>query len=717
MKHETPVSQIRKSQVKTACARHSATLPAGRRAAFRLRPATPRAFWDNIFGMFRRICVALLCLSAAAPAALLRIEVSERSDVLDGKAFGPAGPYERIVGKAYFAVDPSLPANQIITDIGKAPRNEKGLVEFSSDLYVLKPRDPARGNGAIFFEVSNRGRKGILSLFQLAKGSLDPRTEAEIGDGFLMEQGYTLVWLGWQFDVPKEEHLMRLYTPVIQGVTGMVRAEIVTDRREVSHSLADRQHQAYPVADPNDPGLKLTVRDRADGVRRIVPRAQWRIEGSTFLEMPGGFEPGKIYELVYRSANPAVVGLGPTAVRDLLSFLKYGGNDVTVLGDQHGKLKLAYGYGASQSGRFLRTFLYYGFNRDEKGRKVFDGLIPHIAGGGRGSFNHRFAQASRDGHPFMNLFYPTDIFPFTDNPERDPETGLTDGILAHAATPETTPKIFYTNSSYEYYGRAASLISTMPDGKEDAVIPATTRIYLFAGGQHGPAAFPPKRNHTQNLPNPNPYTLGLRALLVRLNLWVRDGVEPPPSLYPRLTDHNLTPLAGLQFPKIPGVALPTHIQTAYRVDYGPEFRSKGIVTIEPPKVGKPFPMLVPQVDQDGNEAAGVRMPDIQIPLATFTGWNLRSAEIGAPDELFSMVGSYIPFPVTKAAREQAHDPRLSIEERYANKAEYLQRLGAAARTLADRGYLLDRDVHVVLARGSAEWDYVHAGAAGAAGTQ
>jgi hypothetical protein len=439
-----------------------------------------------------------------------------------------------------------------------------------------------------------------------------------------------------------------------------------------------------------------------------VPHSQWKIEGGTHLQVSTGIQPGKIYELVYTASDPAVVGLGPTAVRDLISFFKYGGNDVTVLGDHHNYIKRAYGFGVSQSGRFLRTFLYYGFNRDEQGRRVFDGVIAHVAGAGRGSFNHRFAQPSRDAHPFLNLFYPTDIFPFTDIAQTDPESGITDGILTHATPAEATPKVFYTNSSYEYYGRSASLISTLIDGREDAPLPPGTRIYLFAGGQHGPAAFPPKRNHTQYLANPNPYTLGMRALLVAMNAWVRDGKEPPSSMYPRIAEKSLAPLNSVRFPKIPGIEFPAHIQTAYRVDYGPEFRTKGIVSIEPPRVGKPFPMLVPQVDADGNEIAGVRMPDVQVPLATFTGWNLRDAEIGAPDELFSMVGSYFPLPRTKADRERSHDPRLSIEERYATKGEYLQRLGAAARTLADRGYLLSRDVEAVLDRGSAEWDFVHA---------
>ena len=381
------------------------------------------------------------------------------------------------------------------------------MVEFSADIYVLKPRDPARGNGAVLYEVSNRGKKLMLGMFNRATASLDPRTAAQFGDGLLLERGYTLLWLGWQFDVPPGADLMRLYTPVVKGVTGPVRAEIVVDKKVTRHSLADRDHVAYPVADPADPKLTLTVRDTANGRRRPVPRGAWRIVDGTAIEMAAGFEPGRLYELVYTSRDPAVAGLGPAAVRDTIAFLKYGGNDATMFGEHRRYIKRAYGFGISQSGRFLRTFLYYGFNRDEKGRKVFDGLLAHVAGGGRGSFNHRFAQPSRDGHPFFNLFYPTDIFPFTDLEETDPETGLKDGILTHNTPPEARPKIFYTNSSYEYYGRAASLTHTTPDGTKDFAIPADTRIYLFAGGQHGPASFPPARGGAQSAGEPQPLHL------------------------------------------------------------------------------------------------------------------------------------------------------------------------------------------------------------------
>ncbi|MGA2738175.1 MAG: alpha/beta hydrolase domain-containing protein [Bryobacteraceae bacterium] len=641
--------------------------------------------------MLKRAWILSICLPALLPAALLRIEVSERTDVLDGKAFASAGPYERIVGKAYFAVDPNLPANKIITDIAKAPRNEDGLVPFSADFYCLKPRDPHHGNHAVLFEVSNRGGRAMQTYF---------------GNDFLMEQGYTLVWLGWEFDVPPGPGMLRLYAPVAQGITGLVRSEIIVDHKAMRQSLGDRSQLAYPAMNPDDPGLTLTVREHADSPRRALARETWHIESGTHIVMPAGFEPGKIYELVYTAKDPPIVGLGPAAVRDLISFFNYGIPNDTILGDQHDYIKRAYGFGISQSGRFLRTFLYYGFNQDEHGRRVFDGIMAHVAGAGRGSFNHRFAQPSRDGHPFLNTFYPTDIFPFTDLAETDSETGITDGLLTHATPPAAVPKIFYTNTSYEYYGRSASLIHTTIDGRRDAPLAPNTRIYFLAGCQHGPSPFPPERGEAQNLRNPNNYEWNLRALLVALDAWVQFGEEPPPSRYPKIAEGSLTPLAAVAFPKVPGVQFPTRIQQAWHVNYGEEFRSAGIVTIEPPKVGSAFPMRVPQVDADGNETAGIRMPATAVPLATYTGWNLRSAAIGAPDELLSMTGSFIPFAHSKAERMKTGDPRLSVEERYASKQAYLDKVQSTAGDLVKERYLLERDVPLVVARASAEWDFV-----------
>jgi hypothetical protein len=415
--------------------------------------------------------------------------------------------------------------------------------------------------------------------------------------------------------------------------------------------------------------------------------------------MTEGFDPGRLYELVYPAQDSPVAGLGFAAARDMVSYLKYG--------TAYGELKRAIGFGVSQSGRYLRTYLYYGFNQDEKGRKVLDGVMANVAGAGRGSFNQRFAQPSRDGHPFFNTLYPSDLFPFTDLDETDPVTGMKDGLLTHALKPEFQPRIFYTNSSYEYYGRDASLIHITPDGKGDAALAGQTRVYMFAGGQHGAAAFPPRLNHTQNATNPNPYNLCFRALLTAMNAWIKDGTAPPASVYPKVAERQLVPLAAVHFPKIPGIAFPEHITLARREDYGPEFRAKGIATIEPPKLGTPFPTLVPQVDADGNDLGGIRTPELAVPLATYTGWNLRARDVGAPDELASMQGSWIPFARTKAEREKAGDPRASIEERYRSREEYLKRFTDAAKSLEKAGFLLPPDTEQIIERGTAEWDYLH----------
>jgi hypothetical protein len=634
--------------------------------------------------MLRRIAVLLLA-AASCPAALHHIDIQTRADV-------PGTAYERIIGRAYFAVDPSLAVNRTVVDLDKAPRNAEGQVEFSGDLQMLRPK--SGGNGTILYEVSNRGGRGMLNMFDRASAS------NEFGDKFLLDRGYTLVWLGWQFDVPQRNGLLRLYAPVAKGITGLVRAEIVVDRKTTTQSVADRNHVPYPVLHPDDAALTLTVRDRVEGPRQSIARNAWHIVDGTNVVLDAGFEPGRLYELVYTAADPPIAGLGMAAIRDLISALKYEGNATLP-----GRIPHAIAFGVSQSGRFLRAYLYEGFNQDERGRKVFDGVMAHVAGAGRGSFNVRFAQPSRDGHPFLNTLYPTDVFPFTDLDESDPATNAKGGLLTHAGDPKFWPKIFYTNSSYEYYGRDAALIHSTADGKKDAPLASNTRVYFFAGGQHGPAAFPPPHNNTQNTSNPNPYTWSMRALLVAMTGWIQDETAPPASSYPRVSADQAVALGAVQFPKIPGVAFPTRTQRAWHADYGPQF-AKGIVTQEPPKLGAAFPLLVPQVDRDGNDVSGIRMPEIQVPLATYTGWNLRTKEIGAPDELFSMQGSMIPFAHTKADRESAHDPRLSIAERYAGREDYLTKFEAAAKSLAAAGFLLPGDVPKLVERGAQEWDYL-----------
>jgi hypothetical protein len=483
-------------------------------------------------------------------------------------------------------------------------------------------------------------------------------------------------------------------------VQGLVRSEIIVDTKTNSAPLGDRSHVPYAVENPDDPKLQLTVRDTAQGKKTAIVRKSWRIvEDNVVLD--SGFEPGRIYELIYPSKDPWIIGLGPAAIRDLISFFKYGGESM-LFNNESRYMKRAIGFGTSQSGRFLRAYLFYGFNADEKGRKVFDGVWPHVAGAGRGSFNHRFAQPSRDGHPHMNFFYPTDLYPFTDLPQKD---GMrNEGLLDKAVAANVMPKIFYTNGSYEYWGRAASLIHTSPDGKQDAPLHSNSRAFLLAGTQHGPNARP-VRNNTPNLANPMDYRWPMRGLLASMNDWIAKDVEPPASLIPRIDKDQLVSAKALQFPakfKKPEATMP-----AYRVDYGAEFASKGIVANEPPKIGAPFPTLIAQVDRDGNETSGLRSPEQQVPLGSYTGWNFRDAAIGGPaGALFNMVGSFLPFAKTKAEREKNGDARLSIEERYKSREDYLARIEAAARSLVSARLLLERDIEPIKDQAGKRWDWV-----------
>ena len=660
--------------------------------------------------MIFRIILSIGFLTLPFHAEVVRIEVNSRADILSGKSFGSAGAYEKLSGKLYFAVNPQNGANRIITDIDKAVKNAAGKVQFSSDFYLIKPKDLSRGNGTILYEVSNRGGKGMIGFFNLASGSLDPQTAAEFGDGFLLDQGFTLLWVGWQFDPPEREGLLRVQAPIAReadgrSIQGLVRSDFVPTEKTYDASLADRNHIAYAVSNPNDPTNVLTVRDSVEGRRREIPRDQWQFnpDGKS-IRMTAGFEPGKIYEVVYKSQDPPVVGVGPAAVRDTISRLKYG--SASELSVPQGAIKRAIAFGISQSGRFLRTYLFYGFNEDESQRKVFDGVMAHVAGGGRGSFNHRFAQPSRDGHPYLNFFHPTDIFPFTDVAQVDPESGRRDGLLTHATKPQFLPKVFYTNSSYEYWGRAASLVHTTVDGLKDAQLMSNVRVYLMTAGQHGPSRFPPTRTIGQQLSNPLDYRWAMRKLLVSMNRWITAGVEPPASAYPRIDKDTLVPLDKLRFPKIPMVNVPTVPQKAYRTDYGPDFLTKGIVTREPPKLGSAFPILVPQVDADGNEIPGIRMPELAVPLATYTGWNLFNDRSGPTHVVSSMQGSFIPFPRSRLERERAKDPRLSVEERYQSRDRYLDLVSKAANELVDKGYLLREDLPRILEQAGTRWDHI-----------
>jgi len=414
------------------------------------------------------------------------------------------GPhFEKLVGKVYFAVDPKNPHNTIIADLDKAPRNAAGEVEFSADLYVIRPK--TNRNDTLFVEISNRGGKGFLA-------NLDPATEGDIRDRFLFDRGYTVAWIGWQFDVRPEPNRVRLYAPIAPGISGKVRSDFVVSKKVDAHTVGHVISGAIGGTGYSSSTMEglLTQRDAPIAPRTTIPRKKWRFKDPSTIELEGGFVPGKIYEVIYTAKDPAIVGCGLAAVRDFVAYSKYDPKAVAAS-------KRAYGFGISQSGRFLRHFIYQGFNADEQGRQVFDAIDAHVAGAGRGNFNHRFAQPSRDAQPLSPLFYRVDLFPFADLPTSDPLSGRTEGLLDRALAEKVAPKIFYTNTSYEYWSRGESLCHTTPDGARDMQIPDTSRIYFLAGIAHVPGPFPPQKREGQNLDNPSNYWTPLHALFDALD--------------------------------------------------------------------------------------------------------------------------------------------------------------------------------------------------------
>jgi hypothetical protein len=682
------------------------------------------------------VLAVILLVVAPGFARVVRVEVTSRADVLNGKSWDKAGAYEKIAGKVYFAIDPKNAHNVHIVDLNLADKNKNGEVEFSADFYILRPK--TGGNGALLLEVPNRGGKGMLRIIQGANGKngANPTSADDFGDGFLMNHGYTLAWVGWQFDVPQEDKdALHLIAPIAHDgpnpIRGLVRGDWTLaakhDVMPLGHLIIGRiGGTGYPVADPQSDKNVLTVRDcptpegtpfptKKDNpptcARKVIPRSEWEfaneedgkfVPSDRFVHLKSGFEPGKVYEIVYEAKDPAVVGVGLASVRDFVSYLKYDKDAVA-------PVKRAYAMGISQCGRFLRHFLWQDFNADERDRIVLDGVLAHVAGAGRGSFNHRFAQPSRDAQPTSSLFFRTDLFPFTDMPETDPLTSQTAGLLDASNASKHTPKIFLSNTSYEYWGRAASLIHTTADGKQDVTPGPNVRIYFFAGLQHFSGPFPPMISQGdlkgQQESDPLPIRWFWRAMITNMDAWVTKGVEPPPSAYPKLANRTLVPVRWLVFPKIPNVNVPATNLWAYRLDFGPEWKN-GIVTKEPPAIGMPYPTLVPQVDNDGNDLGGIRLPEMQVPLATYTGWNLRSPDIGMSSEKVSFVGSFIPFAKTAAERQKSGDVRISIAERYANREQYMKRFTAATQDLVKQRWLLPEDASAVVERGRQTWDLV-----------
>ena len=647
---------------------------------------------------------------------LTRFVVQRRETFAKGYEFPITGAYEKFVGKIYGEVDPRNRLNKVIVNLDKAPRNKRGRVEYWSDFCILKPVDMARGNGKIFYDAPNRGSKRIVSFLNDAPASNDPITLEDAGNGFLMRQGYTIVWCGWQGDLMPQQNWLVMGVPVATNngkeIVNKVRTEIVVEKKGIkSQPLSgDERVKSYEAASRNKTQALLTVREKSYGQRITVPSSEWEFAScvkdsrtgretikpsSEELYLPSGFKPGHIYELIYPARNPLVLGLGFAVVRDLISFLRYQSKDAAgranplAAGNKAAGIHYAYGWGRSQSGRFLRDFVYHGFNEDESQRKVFDAIAPHVAGGGRLFLNYEFARPVTSSQQHANQLEP-ELFPHAYNVLKDAQTGRRDGILKR---PKTDPYVFHTQTSTEYWQKRGCLAHT--DGKgRDVTPPDNVRIYVIASAQHNsPFGSEPVKEDTQQLVNPLPAGDVLRALMVALDLWVTQGLPPPASQYPRVTDRTLVrpDRKSTRFPKIRGVRYRALHNRQLFLDYGPRI-SRGRMDIHPPRqIGKgSYTILVPKVDRDGNDVPGIRLPVVQVPIGTYTGWNLQPRRL-AEDELSGLLGSFIPFAKTKAERSKLHDPRLSLKERYKNHSDYVKKVSRVGRLLVDQRYLLPDD--------------------------
>lgn len=619
----------------------------------------------------------LILIPSFADAEVVRFEVRSTRDLSGGRSFGSVGRYEEVTGRLFFAVDPADPANRLVVDLDKAPKNASGRIEFSADVVIYRPRDAARANGIALIDVVNRGNKTVIGAFNRPGLAVD----REAGDGFVFSRGYTVVCVGWEFDVPKREGAIRIDVPAAAGVRGIVRAMFTPSSNAREFTVNDLA--PYPPVDAGAAESSLTVRDVPLATPVALPKGAWHISGTT-VTVDAGFQPGRWYEVSYAAVDPPVGGIGFLSIRDTAAWIKNGADAPHA--------RYAVGFGSSQSGRFLRTFLYEGFNTDEKGRQALDGVMAHIAGSARIDLNRRWAT------PTSLATYTATSFPFADLAQRDPVAGVTEGALDNPRARAHQPKIFYTNTGVEYWGggRVAALVHTSPDGARDLELPANERVYFLAGSQHGPASFPPAASNGQQKDNPTDYWWVMRALLVGMEEWVVKGTPPPDSQYPRLADKTLAAATDVVFPQIPNVRLPNSLTAGGRA-------ANRLVSGDGAP-GTPIPLFVPQVDRDGNERAGIRLPDVSVPLATVTGWNFRKPAIGAPDQLFPLLGSYIPFASTKATRDAARDPRRSIEERYRSRDAYVQQVRDAASALVKGRYLLADDVAGIVGRAENHWD-------------
>lgn len=643
---------------------------------YRIKTQTPRRFakilaqqhhyYSRLVMRSPAYCLllALTFTPIFALSEVTSVEIHQRENIA-------GNDYEALSGRLHFAVDPDHPRNRAVADLNLVTRDADGRVRFSSDFRLLKPQEGAPEAVAAWVEIPNRGSTSKLSEF-------------------MIQHRFAMLEVGWEFDVPPAPDRLSIEVPVAREkdgspLQGIVEAIFVLEDAEEQVTVTDLA--IYPPVDPEGPDSRLIVRERGDRPGgREIPRERWSLkEHVVTLDKP--FQPGLTYEIRWLAENPPVAGLGLAAIRDAVTWLK----------DKHESLAPvphAYAFGTSQCGRFLRDFVYQGFNTNEAEGIVFDGIMAHIAGAGRLDLNRRWST------PRELALYRTASYPFADNAHPDPLSGLKEGILENPRVAHR-PRMFYTNTSAEYWGagRVAALVHTEPTGLTDIALPDDVRLYVFAGAQHGPSAFPPQAPAEDGLlSNPVDFRPSLLALRLAMHRWISEGIAPPDSAYPKIGNGTLVPSTEVNFPDLPGVPSPKHLEAGLRV--ANPLHPNGAA------VGTELHLMVPQVDADGNELAGIRLPEVAEPLATATGWMFRPPSMGAPNELLPVLrGMWLPFSLTQEQRSVNKDPRLSRQERYRDREEFLEKTRNAAAALVTKGYLLPEDVEEAVKKAAERWDW------------
>ena len=635
---------------------------------------------------------------------------------LDGATFGETGAYQRIDAVARYAVDPSHPANFGITDLHLAKTNANGQVCFDGDVTLLLPVNKAKANGALLLEAPNRGHPLALRSFNRAPFDQIPSDVIEPGDGFLMRHGWSIAFVGWQWDVPRCSHRLGLRAPMVSPsrldapseMQLRIQPDVPTDVFELTdqHVGAVGNHTPIPPFQSDDPSARLMVRDYLWDEPEPIERSRWCFlaaddsSPATQVNLDGGFEAGRIYDLFYMPGQCPVVGSGLLAFRDFGSFARYDSDSPT-----HGVVTHTIAHGVSQCGRFLRTLMHLGLNIDEANRQVFDGMFPHVAGARRGEFNHRYGQPSVQPTPGFGH-----LFPFADEPQTDPQTGQTAGLLDNLRERKVLPKIMYTDTSSEYWRGDASLTHLSVVSGQDVEPPDEVRRYLFSSTQHGPGDLPFTNqsmfgSYGTNWFNVIDYRPLFRALLTHLKSWVMTGVEPPASAFPRLRDQTGTDRAEVlrSLSSIPiGQPDQARLPVLWPLDLGPR-SAQGIGDFPAEPAGEPYPCLVSALDSEGNEIGGIPMPDVTVPIATHTGFNPRRSDSGGAGQILEYLGSSIPFPFGVSARK---DPRKAVCERYLGREDYMNSIREVARKLVSQKYLLEEDIETCVDIAAARFDAV-----------